>query len=98
MDHHVSSKLYGYDHVLDYYHDFSCDHLLDNIQTPILFINNFEDPVCLKENIPINHLYRNENFITLITERGGHVEYLSGDACNWWAFDVALKYFEAFLI
>ena len=87
----------GLNHVLDYYHEFSCDHVLEKINIPCLFISNLEDPVCYYENIPINNLYRNENFITLIPDRGGHVEYICGKEEKWWAFETALKYFEYFL-
>lgn len=97
IDDQITRKIRGFDHVLDYYHEFSCDHVLQDIQTPSLFINNLEDPVCYKENIPINLLYKNPNIITLISERGGHVEYLSGREETWWAFETALNYFEFFL-
>ena len=31
-----------------------------------------------------------------ITQRGGHIEYLHGKEMNWWAFDLAIKYFDFF--
>jgi predicted alpha/beta-fold hydrolase len=33
-----------------------------------------------------------------MTERGGHIEYLSGWRVQWWAFNVALEYFKYFEI
>lgn len=74
----------------------SCDHLLEKIEIPSLFISNKEDPVCYKENIPINNLYLNRNIVTLIADRGGHVEYICGREERWWGFEIGLKYFEFF--
>lgn len=46
IDDLVTRVILGYDHVLDYYHEFSCDHLLEEVNIPSLFISNKEDPVC----------------------------------------------------
>lgn len=97
VDDLITRKIRGFDHVLDYYHEFSCDHILEDISKPSLFINNFEDPVCYKENIPFSDLYRNENIFTLISERGGHTEYLCGKEERWWAFEIGLKYYDFLL-
>ena len=59
-------------------------------------LNNTEDPVCLKENIPIERLYRNENIVSLIANRGGHIEYLTGSNEEWFGFKLALIYFTIF--
>jgi predicted alpha/beta-fold hydrolase len=31
----------------------------------------------------------------MLTKRGGHVEYLVGKEEKWWAYEMALKFFEA---
>ena len=97
MDRHVTSKITGHDDVLDYYHDISCDHWIPEITLPCLFISNLEDPICTKEGIPVNLLYKNKNIITLISDRGGHVEYVSGKDGEWWAYKTSLEYFDYFL-
>ena len=97
MDDQVTRVIRGFDHVLDYYHEFSCDHLIEDISVPSLFISNKEDPICYIENIPLSNLYRNPQIVTLIAERGGHVEYICGKEERWWAFEVGLKYFDYFL-
>ena len=97
MERDVTIKISGHEDVLDYYHHISCEHRLLEINVPSLFISNLEDPICSKECIPINLLYKNKNFITLISDRGGHVEYVCGKNKEWWAFKTSLKYFEYFL-
>lgn len=96
MDNEVSRLIMGVDHVEEYYHELSCEQWLGKIQIPSLFVSNKEDPVCYKENIPIDTLFRNDKIITLITDRGGHVEYICGKEERWWGFEVALKFFEFF--
>lgn len=96
LDKNVTIKLAGFDHVMDYYHNLSCGHLIEHIEQPSLFISCLEDPICYKESIPITQLYRNKNVITLFAERGGHIEYLSGLKREWWAFKTSLEYFDYF--
>lgn len=80
----------------DYYYHISSEHYLDDIKVPTLAISCREDPVCRQENIPIEKLYKNPNIITLVSQRGGHVEYISGWQEEWWAYRTALEYFSTF--
>jgi predicted alpha/beta-fold hydrolase len=94
MDKFFATKASGFESVYDYYYHISSEHVVDNIRVPTLVVSCAEDPVCLKENIPYEKLYRNENIVTLIAARGGHIEYLSGKNEEWFGFKIALKYFE----
>lgn len=94
MDKDVISKLYGYDNVYEYYYEMSCEKEIKNINIPTLFLNNAEDPICLKEVIPIDEIIKNKNCISLVTERGGHIEYLSDWDQKWWAFELSMYYFK----
>lgn len=96
IDKLLTHKLGGYKSVYDYYIDISSEHVIDSIKVPTLFISNEEDPICLKENIPIEKIYKNENTILLFMERGGHVEYFSGSQRNRWCYTAAMKYLEYF--
>ena len=96
LDKNITTKISGHENVLDYYFHISCEYKLKDINKPSLFLSNFEDPICVKENIPIDLLYKNDNIITLITNRGGHNEYLSGWDRQWWAFLLSIHYFEYF--
>lgn len=89
-------KLLGFASVLDYYYHISSEHYIDKIITPTLSINCREDPISRIENVPIEKLYKNPYIINLITERGGHIEYLSGFEADWWGYTIALEYFQFF--
>lgn len=96
IDKFLTHKLGGFDTVYDYYIDISSEHVIEDIKVPSLFISNEEDPICLKENIPIEKIYKNENTILLFMERGGHVEYFSGYKAERWCYDAALHYLDYF--
>lgn len=96
LDKMVTSKISGHDSIFDYYNNVSCEFVLQDIKTPLLVINNMEDPICLKESIPIERLFSNENIFSIIFHRGGHIEYLSGWNEDFHAFNIALRYFDNF--
>lgn len=96
VDKFFTSKLGNFNHVLEYYHNISSEHVISDIKIPTLFIQNQEDPICLKEMIPVENIYRNQNTILLLTERGGHIEYFSGWKMDYWGFKTALYYFNLF--
>lgn len=96
LDKMVTSKISGHDSIFDYYNNISCEFVLQDIKIPLLVISNMEDPVCIKESIPIEKLFSNENILSIIFHRGGHIEYLSGWNEDFYAFNIALRYFESF--
>lgn len=96
LDKHITAKFGGFDNVYDYYMNISSETRIESIKVPSLFISNQEDPICIKESVPIEKIYNNENTILLFAERGGHIEYFSGWNADWWAFITALDYFEYF--
>ena len=57
IDKYVTARFSGDKHILDYYYRNSCEHVLKEINIPSLFLNNTEDPICYKENIPLDLLY-----------------------------------------
>jgi len=70
--------------------------VIEDIKVPTLCISSREDPICIHQSIPVEKLYKNENIIFLLAERGGHIEYLSGWRAEWWGFKMALEYFDYF--
>ena len=96
MDKYFISKINGVESIYEYYYHVSSEHVIERIKVPTLCLNTTEDPICLKENIPIEKLFINENIITLITQRGGHIEYLSGKNNDWFGFQLGLHYFKFF--
>ncbi len=96
LDKYINAPLCNEKSIYGYYRQISCEKKLESITKPCLFIDNAEDPICLKEIIPVDDIYCNPNLISITTERGGHVEYFSGWKCKWWAYELSLKYFEYF--
>lgn len=96
IDKLLISKINGWENVYDYYSNVASEYVLEDITIPTLFINSKEDPVCLKQYIPVDKIYQNKNTMLILTERGGHIEYLSGWKMDWWAFEMGLKYFDQF--
>ena len=96
VDKYLTSKLGGFDSVYDYYHNIASEHLIHNIKVPTLFLNNSEDPICVKEMIPVEKIYANDNTMLLFMKRGGHIEYMSGWGMEWWGYEMAIRYFEFF--
>ena len=96
VEKHFIIKFGDHESVYDYHHNISCEYVLNDIKVPSLFINNREDPICSKETIPLDKIYKNDKLILLLVDKGGHIEYLSGNKPEWWAFDMALEYFKYF--
>ena len=79
-----------------FYETFKINNDLHKVNTPVLFINNKEDPFISFKVIPFEQLYANEKFISLFTNKGGHVEYYSGLLFDWWAYKAAMEYIQTF--
>lgn len=92
----VIRKIGQYDSLRHFYDSFKVTKDLHLINTPTLFINNKEDPFCSFSGVPIEQLYANENFISLFTNKDGHIEYYSGLSFDWWAYKIALEYIQVF--
>ena len=96
IDKTITKQFGDFDTIYDYYYNNTSEYVIEHVTTPSLLINNKEDPICAKEFVPIERINRNKNLILLITDRGGHVEYLSGWKMEWWGFKMALSYFDYF--
>ena len=58
--------------------------MLKDIEVPSLFINAKNDYVSLERNIPMKLMTEKENFIQVITPKGGHLEYyVSRNGIRW---------------
>jgi len=66
---------------------------MKDVKIPTLFIHSLDDPVCVKEQIPFDDIRENENCILMLTQAGGHIEYLTGELKpERWAYKPALEY------
>ena len=88
----MTAPINGFRDLKKFYKDVSCCHYMEQIKIPTLFIHSLEDPVCVKECIPFEKIVENENCILVLTQRGGHIEYLSGNKAERWAYIPALEY------
>ena len=94
IDTMISTQVHGYGNdYTKFYLDISSTHYMKSIKIPSLFIHSLDDPVCIKEMIPIEEIRKNKNCILLLTQSGGHIEFLSGERKpSRWAFKAAFEY------
>jgi len=71
-------KIFGYDHVDDYYNDASSINYLSRIRVPVLMVQATDDPIVSEHVLPKEHSQQNPNLIFLLSKRGGHVGFPEG--------------------
>eukprot|EP00123_Amoebidium_parasiticum_P020611 comp5352_c0_seq1/m.1331 comp5352_c0_seq1/g.1331 ORF comp5352_c0_seq1/g.1331 comp5352_c0_seq1/m.1331 type:complete len:489 (-) comp5352_c0_seq1:92-1558(-) len=91
----------GYKDVVDYYEDMSagCRGRGENINTPMLFLQAWDDPIVDVDSTPVELARTNENVFFLVTKHGGHVGWPTGTNPNVdrWSYssNVCLQFFDA---
>lgn len=76
FDDKITSKLFGYSDVYDYYHRSCCQHILQDIRVPTFFMNALDDPVVGSFLAP--EKFKSNPIILLgSTQYGGHLGYHS---------------------
>lgn len=96
MDEVLTSKLYGFKDVDEYYYKASCIHSVPHIKTPSLFVNALDDPLVGNECIDYEVFKRNQNVAVATTQHGGHMGY--GESIftqRVWVLEPCLKFFNA---
>lgn len=66
---------------------------IKSIEVPTLAINSRNDIVSPHQAIPLDEIKQNANFIQVMVNGGGHMEYFSGCNLRRWSFDMVLSYF-----
>lgn len=94
LDVALTSKIYKYKTVDDYYRDSCSIDYINDIKVPILVLNAYDDPfVC-----PTVLKNTNPNIIMGITETGGHLGFSEG-ILPWnirnWTIDVSIEYLDS---
>ena len=92
FDKYMTAPINGFDNLKDFYHDISSGHYIKDISIPVLFIHSLDDPVCVKECIPIDDIEKNENCILILTQKGGHIEWFTGSNPKRWAYKPTLEF------
>jgi len=78
FDHHVTAPLHGFKSGKDYYQKCSSRKFLKSITVPALLLHSKDDPFISKDAIPNGNELSNSVQLEL-SERGGHVGFVSGD-------------------
>lgn len=78
FDELITAPLNGFEHAQDYYQKCSGNNFLKTCNTPTLIIHSKDDPFMTEEVIPTEDLL-SEHVTLEVSDRGGHVGFLSGN-------------------
>jgi len=78
LDEEVTSKIYGFENMKEYYTAVSCKEYVANVKTPLFVIHALDDPIVPTSALPLTVLAKNPNVIVAITKKGGHTGWLEG--------------------
>jgi predicted alpha/beta-fold hydrolase len=97
FDDAVTAPIHGFADAWDYYRVSSCAPYLAAIRVPTLLIHAADDPFLPACAIPHQALRANPLLQALITERGGHVGFVTGPpwAPRFWAEEQAASFLAA---
>jgi abhydrolase domain-containing protein 1/3 len=89
--------LYGYKSLEQYYELDSCHNCIQNVKSHLLCIANKNDPLIPSSmtDIPLEASKHNENIISVITKRGGHIGWIEDDMNNPWYAKVFFEYIHS---
>lgn len=74
-DHLVTSKVFGYETIENYYNKASSVHRIPHITTPTFIMMAKDDPVIGGKSIDYETCQSNPNVLLGVTEHGGHLGY-----------------------
>eukprot|EP00347_Sterkiella_histriomuscorum_P010337 403376694 len=74
-DHHVTSKVFGYETRENYYDKASSVHRIPKISVPTFILMAKDDPIIGEKTIDYEICQKNKNIILGVTEYGGHLGY-----------------------
>jgi predicted alpha/beta-fold hydrolase len=97
FDDAFTSVASGFLNAEDYYHRASSIHVIANIRIPTLIIHAEDDPFIPFEPLRDPVFAENPYLMTVATERGGHVAFVSSgtrDEDRFWAENRAVEYFQ----
>ncbi|KAL4224304.1 Alpha/beta hydrolase domain-containing protein 15 [Mactra antiquata] len=97
FDYHVYCKLYG----IETFDSFWCrnDPMrdVDDIAVPVLCINSLDDPVSVKEDIPLDLFEFYPNLLLVTVDKGGHCAFLENSKGESWAAHLAINFVDGVL-
>ncbi|MFQ5704292.1 MAG: hydrolase [Gemmatimonadales bacterium] len=78
FDDRATAPLHGFKDADDYYARSSASHYLGRIDVPTLLIHALDDPFLPAGSLPIYEAKQNPHIEISISERGGHIGFVSG--------------------
>ena len=97
FDDRFTAPLFGFGTAANYYATQSAINFLDAIRVPTLVISSKDDPLVPIEIYDHPAFSRNPALKLLITERGGHLGFLSRTKPRFWLDGVALNWIDSML-
>jgi predicted alpha/beta-fold hydrolase len=95
----VTAPLNGFADAEHYYRESSSGFYLEGIRTPTLVLQAADDPFLPREAVPRRALERNPAIHLALTDRGGHVGFVSGGVRRprFWAEESAARFMGVLL-
>uniref|UniRef100_A0A8D0L5W7 Phospholipase ABHD3 n=1 Tax=Sphenodon punctatus TaxID=8508 RepID=A0A8D0L5W7_SPHPU len=78
FDKQVTSVMFGYPTIDDYYADASPCRKLKSVGIPVLCLNSMDDIFSPRHAIPVEAAQKNPNVALVLTTCGGHIGFLEG--------------------
>ncbi|KCZ82523.1 hypothetical protein H312_00181 [Anncaliia algerae PRA339] len=73
IDSLVTTKIFNFNSLEEYYKTQSCKYALNGIKVPMLFINTKDDPLIPYDTIPMEEIKSNPFLVMCLLEAGGHL-------------------------
>ena len=82
----LTTKMFGYKDVVEYYTAARLYHKVENIKVPTLAINAEDDPFQPGDSLPKDGAARSSHLAIVTTQYGGHVGFVDGFLPNGYFF------------
>ena len=79
FDELFNGKLQGYKSASEYYRNISSIKNMSEIDIPVLCINSIDDPITPYQAIAYDDIKINPNLFLIVTDRGGHMAFISNE-------------------
>lgn len=94
FDYQVYCKIYGIKTFEAFWQRNDPMRDVDDIAVPVLCINSLDDPVSIKEDIPLDLFQFYPNLLLVTVEKGGHCAFYENVRGDSWANSLAIHYIE----
>ncbi|KAM3131088.1 hypothetical protein pb186bvf_016786 [Paramecium bursaria] len=95
FDEYITRRLFDFKSPTELYEYIGCENVIHNVQVPTLCIHSKDDPIVPEKIIPQDKLLSNKYITLLTTNRGSHVEWLTGIKPRRWIMDLIINYLDS---